>query len=406
MAYYDYQLQLKKLLEYPVMRTPDKEIVYRDQARYTYEDIYERVQRLANALENIGVEKGDTISVLDWDSNRYLESYFAIPSMGCTLHMVNVRYSEENLIYTMKHAEDDYVLVFEDFLPMVEKYKDELESVKDYILLTDSDEVPETELTKLEYEDILNSASPNYEFPDLDENTRATLFYTTGTTGRPKGVWFTHRKLIFHMVGISLITHYSKPSRRLSTEDVYMPLTPMFHVHAWGVPYLATTLGMKQVYPGKYEPEILLKLLLEEEVTFTHMVPTILRVLVDGASGLGEITEKIRDLGLKVDIGGSRLSEGLAKEASEKLGVDVWSAYGLSETCPAITISQQKREMWDWEQDKAIKYDVKSGLPLPFVDLKIIDEEGNEVKHNGEDKGELVLRAPWLTKEYCNCLGL
>ncbi len=400
MSYYDYQLQLKKVLEYPVRRVPDKEIVYRDQSRFTYEDIYERVQRLANALENIGVEEGDTVAILDWDSNRYYETYFAVPSMGCTLHMVNVRYSEENLVYTMKHAEDDYVLVFEEFLPWMEKYKDDLETVDDYVILTDSDEVPETELTSLEYEDMLNSASPNYAFPDIDEDTRATLFYTTGTTGKPKGVWFTHRKLILHMIGISLMTNYSKPGRRLSTEDVYMPLTPMFHVHAWGVPYLSTMLGMKQVYPGKYEPEILLELLLEEEANFTHMVPTILRMLVDGASELGEITEKIRDLGLRVIIGGSRLPEGLAREASEKLGIDVWAAYGLSETCPAITIAQQEEEMWDWDKDESIKYDVKTGLPLPFVDLKVVDEEGNEVEHNGEDKGEIVVRSPWLTEEY------
>ncbi|KXA98875.1 long-chain fatty acid--CoA ligase [candidate division MSBL1 archaeon SCGC-AAA259J03] len=404
LSYYEYQLQLKELLEYGVRRAPEKEIIYRDQVKHTYEDLYERVQRYANALEDIGVERGDTVAVLDWDSHRYLENYFAVPSMGCTLHMVNVRYSEKNLIYTMKHAEDDYVLVFDEFLPMMEEYADELDSVKEYILLSD-DEPPETELTSLEYEDLLSSAFPNYAFPDLDEDTRATLFYTTGTTGKPKGVTFTHRKLVLHTLGILTMNTYFKPERRISTDDVYMPLTPMFHVHAWGIPFLATLIGMKQVYPGKYEGEMLMKLIREENVTLTHMVPTILRRIVDGISKQNILKRFLIRLlkpfsDLRVIIGGSRLPKGLAKEASEKLGIDVWGGYGLSETCPVLTISQQKEKMWDWSKDDTIEYDVKTGLPLPFVDLEIVNQEGNKLEHNGEEKGEIVVRSPWLTEEY------
>ncbi len=405
MSYFDYDLQIKKILEYPVYRVPEKEIIYRDQVRYTYEDLYERVQRLANALEQIGVEEGDTIAVLDWDSHRYLETYFAIPSMGCTLHMVNVRYSEENLLYTMKHAEDDYVLVYEDFLSTIEENKDELETVKEFIVLKDSEEMPETDLTDLEYEELLSSASPEYDFPDLDEDTRATLFYTTGTTGKPKGVWFSHRKLILHLLSTSLMNCYFRPDRRLSTDDVYMPLTPMFHVHAWGMPYMATFLGMKQVYPGEYEGEMLFKLIREEDVTFSHMVPTILRRLVEGISDLNPLKKFLIWLlkpfsDLRVIIGGSRLPKGLAKEASEKMGIDVWAGYGLSETGPVLSIAQQKEKMWDGDEEERREIDVSTGLPAPFADVKVIDNEGNEVEHNEKDKGEIVARAPWLTKEY------
>ncbi len=405
MSYYDYDLQIKNILEYPVYRAPEKEIIYRDQVRYTYADLYERVQRLSNALEEIGVEEGDTIAVLDWDSHRYLETYFAIPSMGCTLHMVNVRYSEENMIYTMNHAEDDYVLVYEEFLPMMEEYSDELETVEKYIVLKDSEEMPETDLTDLEYEDLLSSASPEYEFPDLDEDTRATLFYTTGTTGKPKGVWFSHRKILLHLLSTSLMSNWARPDRRFSTEDVYMPLTPMFHVHAWGMPYLATFLGMKQVYPGKYEGEMLIKLIREEDVTISHMVPTILRRLVEGISELNPLKRfLIRILkpfsDLRVIIGGSRLPKGLAKEASEKMGLNVWAGYGLSETGPVLSIAQQKEEIWDADEEERREIDVCTGLPAPFADVKVIDNEGNEVKHNGKDQGEVVARAPWLTEEY------
>lgn len=405
MSYYDYNLQIKQILDFAISRAPEKDIVYRDEVRYKYIDLYKRVQKLANALKEIGVEKGDTIAVLDWDSHRYLECYYAIPSMGCTLHTVNVRYSDENLIYTMKHGEDDYILVYEDFIPTIEKYADELDDVKEYIILTDNDKPPETNLTDLEYENLLSSASENYDFPDLDENTRATLFYTTGTTGKPKGVWFTHRKIILHTLSVLAMNGHFRPERRITTEDVYMPLTPMFHVHAWGMPYLTTLLGLKQVYPGKYEGEMLFKLIREEGVTFSHMVPTILRRLLDGISQLSAFKRFLIWLlkpfsDLRVVIGGSRLPKGLAKEAKNRLGIDVWSGYGLSETGPVLTISHQLEKMWDWDEEKRIEYDIKTGLPAPFVDLKVEDRDGNEVEHNGEDQGEITARAPWLVEEY------
>ena len=246
---YDYQLLIKHILESGVRYAPKQEIVYRDIHRYTYRDFYERVHRLANALEQLGVKRGTRVAVLDWDSHRYLECYFAIPMMGAVLHTVNVRLSPEDILYTMQHAEDEVVLVYKDFVPLIESIADKLTTVKNYIVMTD-DEMPDTKLTDIEYEEMLKKAKSHYDFPDFDENTMATLAYTTGTTGRPKGVWFTHRHLALHtLAGCIGLTGYRSLLRLKDDNEVYMPLTPMFHVHAWGVPYMATLLGYKQVYP-------------------------------------------------------------------------------------------------------------------------------------------------------------
>jgi len=205
---YNYQLLLKHILESGVTYAPKQEIVYRDLRRFTYRDIYERVHRLASALEELGVKKGTRVAVLDWDTNRYLECFFAIPMMGAVLHTVNVRLSPEDILYTMQHAEDEVVLVYKDFVPLIESISGKLETVKKYVVMTD-DTMPETKLTDIEYEEMLKKASPNYDFPDFDENTMATLSYTTGTTGRPKGVWFTHRKLFLHtLAGCIAMTGY------------------------------------------------------------------------------------------------------------------------------------------------------------------------------------------------------
>jgi fatty-acyl-CoA synthase len=383
---YDFQLLLKHILEHGVRWAPGQEIVYRDIRRYTYKDLYERVHRLANALESLGVKKGTKVAVLDWDSHRYLECYFAIPMMGAILHTVNVRLSPEDIVYTMNHAEDEIVLVFSDFLPLIESVKDKLKTVKTYVVMSDSPAE-----TDLEYESLLEKASPVYDFPDLDENTTATLSYTTGTTGRPKGVFFTHRQLVLHTFGlITTFSAYESPVR-FRGDDVYMPLTPMFHVHAWGVPYAATLLGMKQVYPGRYEPEMIVRLVKTEGVTFTHCVPTILNMIVTATP------EEMRFDGWKIIIGGSKLPKGLALRAMDK-GIEIMAAYGMSETCPLLTAANLKKELLD--RDDKIDFLIKTGFPAPLVQLKVIKEDWTEVKPDEKEMGEIVVRAPWLTQAY------
>ncbi len=392
---YAYPLLIKNILITPIVYAPDQEIVYRDKLRMTYRDLYQRINRLASALTGLAVGPDDTIGVMDWDSHRYLECFFAIPMMGSVLHTVNIRLSPEQLIYTVNHAEDTVLLVNEEFIPLLESISGQLKTVKKIILLKDSEEAPKTTLTLAgEYEDLLAKASPKFEFPDFDENTMATLFYTTGTTGDPKGVYYSHRQLVLHTFDMSMALSAFTSIVRFQSKDVYMPITPMFHVHAWGIPYLATLMGCKQVYPGRYEPAMLLKLLLSEKVTFSHCVPTILHMLVTNP-----IAKQVDLSNWKVVIGGSALPKGLAK-ASMDLGIEIMAAYGMSETCPLLTAANLKPKMMDWNLEEKLDVLTKTGLPTPLVNLKIVDPEGKEVPHDGTTTGEIVVRTPWLTQGY------
>ena len=392
---HSYPLLIKNLLRTPLIYSPDKEIVYRDQMRYDYLTFSQRVSQLANALENLGVRQGDTVAVMDWDSHRYLECFFGVPMMGAVLHTINIRLSPEQLIYTINHAEDDFILVNAEFLPLLEAVKDKFKTVKKIILLTDEAEVPQTAVSiDGEYEALLAEAGGDYEFLDFDEETVATTFYTTGTTGMPKGVFFSHRQLVLHTYGLMSGLCVYKSQASLDSEDVYMPITPMFHVHAWGIPYLMTLMGNKQVYPGRYEPQMLLGLIINEGVTFSHCVPTILHMLVSSPA------IKTVDLSnWKVVIGGSALSKGLCK-ASLEHGINVFTGYGMSETCPVLTLANLKPHMLDWELDKQVEMRCKTGLPVTNVSLKIVDPQGNRLPHDGQSAGEVVVRTPWLTQGY------
>jgi fatty-acyl-CoA synthase len=392
---HQYQLLIKRLLMSGPRYNPDQEIVYADRSKYTYKDLVERIHRLANALTDAGIKPGDTVAVMDWDTPRYLECFFAIPMIGAILHTVNVRLSPEQIVYTMNHAEDDAVLVHDDFLPIIEGVKDEIKTVKTWIQVTDSDKPGNASFdTHGEYEALLAGASDHFDFPDFDENSVATTFYTTGTTGNPKGVYFSHRQLVLHTLSMAgSISHFDEMPL-LRSSSVYMPVTPMFHVHAWGVPYAATMMGKKQVYPGRYEPELLVDLLKEHKVSFSHCVPTIMQMMM--------ATESIKTADLSnwhVLIGGSALTKGLC-DAGAKLGIKMFTGYGMSETCPLLStthLSPADLEL-PLEQQTAIR--VKTGKAVPMVELEIVDPDGNPVAHDGEAKGEVVARAPWLTQSY------
>ena len=394
---YEYPLLVKHLLHYPLAHSPDEEIVYRDLRRYSYRTFRERIGRLASGLSEIGVRQGDVVAVLDWDSHRYHECYFAVPMMGAVLQTVNLSLAPEQLLFALNDAGPSILLVNADFLPLAEKLADRLRTIQKFVLVHDGKERPATRLPiECEYEELLEASSPFFQFPDFDENTRATTFHTTGTTGRPKGVYFSHRQLVLHTLA-GLVEYGLTPSQgRFHREDVYMPMTPMFHVHAWGCPYTATLSGAKQVYPGRYAPDVLLKLIAQEGVTFTHCVPTILQMLLTAPGSKDVDLSK-----LKMVVGGSALPRSLARAALAR-GIDIFAGYGQSESCPMLTAIHLTTKQLSEEPERQVEHRTRPGLPAPLVDLRVVDADMQDVPRDGKSAGEIIARGPWLTMGYLN----
>ena len=367
---YAYPLLIKQLLHTPLAQTAHQEIVYRDVRRLTYLELRDRIGRLASALQKIGVRPGDSVGVLDWDSNRFLEAFFAIPMMGVVLQTVNVRLSPEQIAYTIDHAGSSTLLVNDEFVDLVQSILPQLSKVKRLVVLTDR-KAPATGKLEFvgEYEELLAAASPDFEFPDFDENVQATTFYTTGTTGLPKGVYYSHRQLVLHAIAELAMFGLAAKQGRFHRDDVYMPITPMFHVHAWGFPWAATLAGVKQVYPGRYDPALLIRLIKTEGVTFTHGVPTLLQMLLDAAA-----KANVDLAGLKMVIGGSALPKALAKQAMDR-GVDVFAGYGMSETGPLLTVAHLKSSDLSGDPDQEVELRTRAGRACPLVDLRIVDAE-------------------------------
>jgi fatty-acyl-CoA synthase len=391
---YQYPLIIKHLWHAPLLQAAEQEIVYRDLKRFTYRELRRRVGRLASALAGIGVGPGDTVGMLDWDSNRFLEAFFAVPMMGAVLQTVNIRLPPEQVAYTINHAGSSVLLVNDEFVPLLQGLMPRLSKVKKLVVMSDRS-VPQTGSLSFEgeYEALLAASSPDYRFPDFDENTQATTFYTSGTTGLPKGVYYTHRQVVLHCLSELAFLGLAGKHGRFSRDDVYMPMTPMFHVHAWGFPWAATLAGVKQVYPGRYHPELLVRLIKTEGVTFTHGVPTLLEMLLNAAAvakaHLGE---------LKMLIGGSELHKALAKQAVAA-GIDVCAGFGMSETGPIVAAAQvMTKDLGDPEQELDIR--VRAGITAPLVDARLVGQDMKDLPHDGETAGELVLRSPWLTQGY------
>ncbi len=393
---YKYPLLIRHLLDAALVAAADREIVSGDLCRYGYRTFRDRVARLAGGLASLGIEPGNTVAVMAWDCHRYLECFFGVPIMGATLHTINIRLSPEQILYTINDAGDDAILVHVDFVPIINLIHDRIERPVRLVLLTDETPPCRTLPDRFdgEYEALLAGADPDFGFADFDEDTVATTFYTTGTTGRPKGVFYSHRQLVLHTMGVVLALSPLDHAVRLGKNDVYMPMTPMFHVHGWGLPYAATMLGLKQVYPGRYEAAGLIRYLIREGVTFSHCVPTIMHMLL--------CAPEARDTdfsGLKVVIGGSALPRGLSQTAVRK-GIQVFAAYGLSETCPFLTVADTRDIDYASLGPDHLALRGKTGKPVPLVDLRVVDENMNDVPTDGETVGEIVVRAPWLTQGY------
>ncbi|WP_298980122.1 fatty acid--CoA ligase [uncultured Psychrobacter sp.] len=397
---YDYPLIIKQLLNRAKTVSQAQEIIYADKKRFTYSEFFTRINRLANVLDSLNLDAGDVIAVMDWDSHRYLESYFAIPMSEYVLQTVNIRLSPEKVLYTVNHAKPKVLMLNSEFAPLVKDYQFENSSIEHIIWLDDNGTTVEgvfgDNQSRVigEYEALLADASDEFEFPDFDENTIATTFYTSGTTGNPKGVFFSHRQLVLHSMAEAATLGMLPDKQGVSYGDVYMPMTPMFHVHAWGFPYTATMTGLKQVYPGRYAPDTLLDLIINEKVSITHCVPTILQMVLKEAQD----RDKSFD-GLKMIIGGSRLTEGLAKAALAQ-DIEVYSGYGMSETAPLIGLTEFTIDEPEMSVDEDITRRCMSGKPVMMVDAQVWSTDNKSVGTGADNTGELVLRAPWLTQSY------
>ena len=389
---YRYPLTIGHLLDRALITSADQEIIYRDEIRYTYRELTRRIGRLASLLTSLGGEEGTTISVLDWDSHRYLEAYFAVPMMGAVLQSVNVRLALEQILYTLVHANPSVILVHRDFFHLVEDIRNAVPGLKAIVAILDGSDEPLPPWAAGEYETLSEAASADFPFRDFDENAIATTFFTSGTTGNPKGVCFTHRQLVLH--AMALCGHSGDTRHRgFGIDDVYMPLTPMFHVHAWGMPYVATLLGLKQVYPGRYDAAMICKLRTQHGVTYSHGVPTVLQMVLAAAK------ETNTDLsGWMMVIGGSALTPALFEEGRRR-GMELVCAYGMSETGPILTVTRRAPRTDAGAADEGYLL-TRAGVPIPLVSARIVDENMNTLPNDGRAKGELVVRAPWLTPCY------
>ncbi|MEE2980960.1 MAG: long-chain-fatty-acid--CoA ligase [Pseudomonadota bacterium] len=362
--------------------------------RYTWGDCYGRVQQLANVLEALGVEQGDRVATLAWNSYRHLELYYGISSMGAVCHTVNPRLFKEQLVYIFNHAEDRFIFVDVTFVPLLEGILDQIGGIEGFVVMTDEDHMPETTLPNVHcYETLMAAQAPTYDWPDLDENTASALCYTSGTTGNPKGTLYSHRSTVLHAFG-ALASAFS-----LRGDDTVMPVVPLFHVQSWGIPHSAPIVGAKLVFNGpKFDGETLQKLLEDEQVTVSLGVPTIWLGMLEYLRTSGKRVDSLRML----VSGGAAPPHAMIEGFDKDYGVPLTHGWGMTETSPVAAAGINPRRMAKLNQDERITETLKQGQVLYGVEIKIVDDEGNRLPHDGETSGELYVRGPWVTSGYFN----
>ena len=392
----DYQLTLTPLLERAQRLFPDKEIVTKTgptQERFTYGQMTERVGRLANALSRLGVRSGDRVATFAFNNARHLELYFAAPCMGAVLHPLNLRLPPEQLIYIVNHAEDQVLFFDPNLLPAIEKLAPYFKTIKHFVVMSDS--APETSLSPLlTYEELLRNESPDYPWPHLHENDAAAMCYTSGTTGNPKGVLYSHRSIYLHSLGLSMADSFG-----LCERDSFMPVVPMFHVLAWGTPFACTMLGTKQVFPGAHmTPRDLAELIQAERVTLTAGVPTLwiglLHLLENEYYDLSSLRGMI--------VGGAAAPQSMIEGFAKKHGLQVMHAWGMTELSPLGTASVLKSHQMELPEEELFAIRARQGTPVPGVELRAVDEAGKEVPWDDKAYGELEVRGPWVIRSYYN----
>ncbi len=408
-----YPLLITNFMKTPLQLYPDEiGVVYRSDAgeyyRFTWLEWYRRTCQLANALKGLGVkpgkagEPGDRVATMALNHHRHLELVYAVSCIGAVAHPINIRLSLDHIVYTINHAEDEIIFVDDIILPLVEVIYDRIKpTVKKFVYMSDKPGLPDTKIEPLyEYEELIKDQPTEFDWPNLDEDTYATLYYTTGTTGLPKGALFTHRQLYLqslHLIfGVNLAT---RPSYMPPEPDIQIPMVniPLFHIHAWGAPYYYVFSGTKIVFPGRFTPESFCELVQTEKVTSAGLVPTMLAMLIEfpdlGKYDLSSLAS--------IAVGGAALPLGL-KAKAEKLipGFTAASGYGMTETAAGSIGAFIKHHMKDWSKEQLDEVRVKTGIPMPGIDVQVIGEDGKLVPHDGETVGEIVLRGHWIMGEY------
>jgi acyl-CoA synthetase (AMP-forming)/AMP-acid ligase II len=390
-------LQISALIRHADRCHGDTEIVSRMVEggihRYNYAEAHRRARQLANALQSLGVRITERVGTLAWNGFRHLETYYAVSGIGAVCHTINPRLFPEQIAYIVNHAEDQYVFVDLTFVPLVEKLAQHCGQVKGWVLMTDKRRIPRTKLSNvLCYEELVNSHSDRYDWPSFDENTASSLCYTSGTTGNPKGVLYSHRSTLLHAYAACL-----PDALNLSARDVVMPVVPMFHVNAWGLPYSCALAGAKLVLPGAgMDGASLYELLEQERVTVSAGVPTIWLGLLNHVKQKGlKFTTFNRTV-----IGGSACPPTMIQTFQEEFGVHVLHAWGMTEMSPLGTVCTLKAKQTELPAQGRYAIQNKQGRPIFGVEMKIVDDTGKELPRDGKAFGDLLVRGPWICDQY------
>lgn len=390
-------LTMSLLMDRGPALSPGVEIVtrFRDQThRTSYGEVGRRARQLANALQGLGVEPGDRIASFGWNTFRHLELYYAVPCMGAILHTLNLRLSPADLEYIINHAEDRIIFIDEDLLPLLERLAGKMPTVKQIVVMSNTGSFKTSLAPALDYETLLAAQPAEFTWPELDENTPMGLCYTSGTTGKPKGVLYTHRSNYLHTITCAL-----PDLMGLGRNDTVLSVVPMFHANAWGMPFTGMMLGIKQVYPGAMmDGASICQLIQDEKVTFTAGVPTI---------WLGVMNELRKNPG-KYDLsslkamvcGGSAPPRALIDWFETNLGVEFIQAWGMTETSPLGTVTRLKPSMEEWPRERQLDIKQRAGIGAPGLEMRILDERGEEAPHDGTSMGRLLIRGPWIASSY------
>ncbi|GHA20662.1 long-chain-fatty-acid--CoA ligase [Arenicella chitinivorans] len=364
--------------------------------RTNYGQVIARAGQLANSLAKQGIKQGDCIGTLAWNNHRHLELYYAVPSMGAVLNTINPRLHSDQIRYIVNHAHDKYLFVDLDFLPLVEKVHVDIAQIKGIVVLCSEQQMPDIHwCDAICYESLIAQESADFDWPEFDEDTAASLCYTSGTTGDPKGVLYSHRSLVLHSIATCM-----KDCMNIGAEDVIMPIVPMFHVNAWGIPYSAAIAGSKLVLPGSdMSGKNVYRLLNEEHCTLTLGVPTIWQLLVDYAATL-PLNETSRLPIREFVIGGSAASEQLITSLESLFDATVLHVWGMTETSPMGTVSRPSPKHRRLSKEELLAIKLKQGKPPFGVEAKIVDDDGIELPWNGDTCGQLLVRGPWVAKAY------